>query len=117
MMRLLKWLGLMTLLFVLTACQHQAIKADWLKGTWRCREWGVNYTFIEGDDRNWTVKTDEETFTTQAKLEQRKDKYVLVDEKGTEYHIVKKKKDRLIFQQVTTEGLEGTTIAVTFERE
>lgn len=102
-------------LLLLSACEFSQPRADWLEGDWFSEEWAVTYRFDE-EDGVWTISTGQELVAQKARLQQKEGEWLLVDQDGTQFHILRQSDGRMDFQQVAAEGLMGTTASVAFEK-
>lgn len=116
---LISFFTLALCLVTLSACSNKKNEDSWLEGKWYSKSWGTTYVFSRNKS-NWKIEDEIGNIISQkaSKTEDsNSSSMTLVDENGTQYVIVKINNGHIKFQQVSKNGLLGTTAAVNFVKK
>lgn len=106
-------------LAVLSACSNEKNNDSWLQGKWYSKSWNIAYAFVKNND-NWKIEDSKGNIISEAASQSgdSSDKgLTLVDKNGTQFVINKIDNSHMKFQQLSKEGLLGTTAAVEFVKK
>lgn len=106
-------------LAVLSACSNEKNNDSWLQGKWYSKSWNIAYAFVKNND-TWKIEDSKGNIISEAasQSEDSSDKgLTLVDKNGTQFVINKIDNSHMKFQQLSKEGLLGTTAAVEFVKK
>lgn len=106
-------------LTVLSACSNEKNNDSWLQGKWYSKSWNIAYAFVKNND-TWKIEDSKGSIISESasQSEDSSDKgLTLVDKNGTQFVINKIDSSHMTFQQLSKEGLLGTTAAVEFVKK
>jgi len=116
---LISFFALALFLLSLSACSNEKREDSWLQGRWYSKSWNIAYAFVKNNGI-WKIEDSKGNIISKSasKSEDSSGKELtLVDKDGTQFVINKIDNSHIKFQQVSKEGLLGTTAAIEFVKK